>query len=276
MRLCGEVDSARSLGLHDHVRWVYDDPGEFHWRALEFLSDGLAQGQRVRYLTHGDGDELLHVLESAPRLASALRSGAAQVHQLAEGDTAASTAQLRTLAAATHEALAEGYTGFRVAAEATGSVCKLEQPSEYARYEHLVDRYTTREPFAALCAYDRRAIGTDLAAQFACLHPAGNADITPFRLHACRDADIALSGELDLSCQDLLCRALERVDPHPQGGELVIDAKGLTFVDHRSLFRLAEFAQRRGATVALRTNQSAPARLVEILDVPAVRVEWVE
>lgn len=276
MRLCGEVDSARSLGPHDHVCWVYDDPGDFHWRALEFLSDGLAQGQRVRYLTPGDGDELLRALRSAPRMAAALRSGAAQIHRLTEDTTAAAGAQLRTFASATHEALADGYTGFRVAAEATGMACRLPRPADYARYEHLVDRYTTREPFSALCAYDRRQIGTELAAQFACLHPAGNADITPFRLHACHDADIAVSGELDLSCHELLSRALERVDPQPKGGELVIDAKGLTFIDHRSLFRLVEFARQRGATVVLRTNQDAPARLVEVLDLSAVRVERVE
>ena len=55
----------------------------------------------------------------------------------------------------------------------------------------------------------------------------------------------------------------------------MIDAAGLGFIDHRSLFALADYAERRGTEVVLKTRLSTPARLLELLDLTGVRVERV-
>ena len=58
--------------------------------------------------------------------------------------------------------------------------------------------------------------------------------------HAGRTAVIALTGELDLSGAGALQRALGAVD----GGPLVIDLRGLTFMDSSGLRAIAVAAQR--------------------------------
>ena len=109
--------------------------------------------------------------------------------------------------------------------------------------------------------------------QLACLHPAGGAEQAPFRLHATRGADVALSGELDLTTVDLFAAAVDRTGLANGAAEIVVDATGLEFADHRNLLVLERMADRYGRTVVLRTARRWPARLVAALDLSHVRVE---
>jgi anti-anti-sigma regulatory factor len=152
-------------------------------------------------------------------------------------------------------------------------VQRPEQLEAFARYEHLVDRYMTVSPFSALCGYNRGDLGPDRVAQMACLHPVVNEGAAPFRLHASDRAAVALGGELDLSTVELFPLALERAQVRPTGGEIVVDAAGLTFVDHGNLVALDRYAQRSGATAVLRTRLHSAARIVEICRLTGVRVE---
>ncbi|MEU6641962.1 MEDS domain-containing protein [Saccharomonospora sp. NPDC046836] len=274
MRLSGEIKDTHRLGAHDHACWVYDDPAEFQAHAVEFLTAGLAQGQRVYYLADAGMHELLQVLRHVNGGDEALRRGAAQVHPIRTQDQALDPAeQVDAYAKATEAALADGYTGLRVAADETALIRGASRIDGFAHYEYLVDRYMTCNPFASFCAYDRTALGAEVVTQFACMHPVTSVGAAPFRLHASDSAALALCGELDLSTQDLLKLALERADPEPRNGELVIDASAVSFIDHRSLLLLARFAAERGATALLLTSSSGPARLVDILRLPGVRVE---
>lgn len=72
---------------------------------------------------------------------------------------------------------------------------------------------------------------------------------------------------------ELLSLALQRADLQPHRGELVIDATGLTYIDHRALLVLAEHTQRAHATVVLRAPWPGAARLIKFLDLHEVRVE---
>ncbi|PRX45212.1 DcmR-like sensory protein [Prauserella shujinwangii] len=273
------MDGVRRLSLHDHVCWVYEDIADVRKRIVDFLADGLALGQRVCYVTESAAPpgELPRLLDGLGGVDDALREGALQIQSLAHrytGFTGVGPAdQVAAYAAATREALAAGYTGFRVAAEATGLVREPEQRASFARYEHLVDRYMTREPFAALCAYDRRVLGPEATAQIACMHPMSSPDAAPFRLHAVRDAAFAVDGELDRAGQALFAGALAGADPEPAGGELLVDATGLHFIDHRSLLQLAELAERRRATLTLRTALRSVPRLIDILGLTSIRAE---
>lgn len=185
--------------------------------------------------------------------------------------------QVRNYAAATEEALAAGFSGLRVAADATPLVRTAVQLDAFARYEHLVDRYMTTRPLSAMCAYSRAELGDDAIAQLACLHPWASAGATPFRLHATTDGEISavLDGELDSGSHELWPVALERAGLRPVAGAVVIDATGLDFIDHRGLLTLADTADRLGANVVLRTRLSQPARVLELLNVTSVSVEQV-
>ncbi|MEU7527221.1 MEDS domain-containing protein [Saccharothrix sp. NPDC042600] len=280
MRRSGSVQHARDLGRHDHVCWSYDDIADFRDRAREYLAEGLALGQRVRYVTAGDDTGVLSGFEEA------LASGAAQITSL--GDTYASGSvvvpedQVRAYAAATEEALAAGHTGLRVAAEATPLVRTPTQLAAFLRYEHLVDRYMAERPFSAMCGYDTTQLDGPAITKLAGVHPCANRP-APFRLHAVAvrpDGDsgpaggvFELGGELDASGHELLGALLERIDAGPGG--LVVHAPELSFIDHRGLLMLADSARRRGGGLVLRTRATGAARLVEVLDIPDVRVEQI-
>ncbi|GAA4958241.1 STAS domain-containing protein [Actinoplanes utahensis] len=95
-----------------------------------------------------------------------------------------------------------------------------------------------------------------------------------FQLHpGPAPAGIVLDGELDMATEDLFAAALRRTGPPPAGGEVLVDAGGLRFIDHRSLTILRRFAEERGVTAVVRTRFGAAARIAALLDAPSLRVE---
>ncbi|MGM1065683.1 MEDS domain-containing protein [Saccharothrix sp. Mg75] len=259
----------------------YEQRDEFDVRAREFLLAGLAAGERALYIAPDAPDVLVERVRATDALAEGLRRDAVRVASLEATYTAAAVVdprtQVETYAAATEEALADGFTGLRVAADATSLVRTPAQLDAFARYEHLVDRYMATHPMSAMCAYDRAELGDDAIAQLACLHPEAGDGTSPFHLHAHAPAGAGavLEGELDLESHELWPLALERADVPLDGGEVVIDATDLEFIDHRGLLALADHAERRGATVVLRTRLFHAAHLLRALDVRGVRVEQV-
>lgn len=266
------------LAPHGHICWAYEDPAAFEEQARSYLAQGLAAGERVWYVADGDRSTLISRLSAIDGFAAALTCGAADVVSLGEaydyGSVIEPEHQVRAYRAATEAALAAGYRGLRVAADVTALIGSAEQVDAFARYEHLIDRYMRTAPMAAMCAYSRTVLGSDVIAQLACMHPATNADDVLFRLCAGDEADsVTVAGELDPSHQQLLATALTRVDLRPVDGELVFQAPELRFIDHRCLIELHEYARRRDADVVLRTPHTAAARVVDMLGLGNVRVE---
>jgi anti-anti-sigma regulatory factor len=263
---------------HIHLCQVFDGRAEFITAANAFLADGIARGRRVRYVADGGPEELRAELTELTRQPEAQRPGAVEVVPTGRsygGPQACVDArtQVDAYAGDTAAALAEGFTGFRVAAEVTSLVRTPAQLDAFARYEHQADRLMARAPFSALCAYRRPQLGDEAVTQLACLHPGGSAEQAPFRVHATPDADIALSGELDLTTVDLFATTLDRTGLTGGADDLVVDASGLEFADHRNLLVLERMADRYGRSVVLRTSRRWPSRLVTALQLTRVRVE---
>jgi anti-anti-sigma regulatory factor len=275
----GDSGASQSVGRsHSHLCWVFDDHADFRAAAVEYLADGLARGLRVRYIAAGDEQTLRAELAPLERLEEAHRPGAVEVLPVSGTYAGAdrcvdARAQVEVYASATRAALADGFAGLRVAADATQLVRTPAQLDAFARYEHQVDRYITLAPYSALCGYRRSELGDDTVAQLACLHPGGSAEQAPFRMHATPDADLALSGELDLTTVDLFAAAVDRAGLNDRGSEVVVDATGLDFADHRNLLVLEQMADRHGSSVVLRTARHWPERLVAALGLTRVRVE---
>lgn len=244
---------------------------------LEFLADGLSLGQRVCYIAAGDVRKLQNDLRGLDGLDVGVAAGAVQVQSLdnvyPDGQPVDKHAQVKEYAEQTDRACADGFTGLRVAAEVTPLVLTPAQLDAFARYEHLVDRFMYKQPFAALCAFDRRVLEAEQIAQVACMHPNANEGATQFRLHASDRAAASLSGEININTRTLLPLALERADLRATSGELVIDAPDLAFIDHRGLILLDEFAAESGAVAVLRTADRRPAKILKLLDLTNVRVE---
>jgi hypothetical protein len=106
--------------------------------------------------------------------------------------------QVARYRAATDEAVAAGFRGLRMAADATDLVRTADQREVFTRYEHLADELMVQHPFSALCAYDRQVLGSEAIEELACMHPLSSAGATSFALHPCvvGGADVALVGEI--------------------------------------------------------------------------------
>ncbi|MBM7774301.1 anti-anti-sigma regulatory factor [Actinokineospora baliensis] len=263
-----------------HLCWAFTEPAEFFARARAFLVEGLAAGKRVCLTAPGTERALLDQVATIPGIGDLLERGAVLVRSLdgvyAGGGVVDPEEQVRVYAGETDQAVADGFTGFRVAAEATHLVRTPAHLDAFASYEHVVDRYMAASTFDAMCAYNVPELGADTVDKLATMHPGGNVDTVPFHLHGWgRGGAVALDGELDLRSRELFPWALEHAAPGWGGGEVVVDARGLTFIDHHALLRLADQAERRGFTAVLRTRAMNPARLVEILGISGVRVEQV-
>ena len=275
----GDAGASQSVGRsHTHLCQVFDDHAEFRAAAVEFLADGLARGARVRYIGPADEQTLHTDLTPLVGMPQARRPGAVEVVSVAgtyAGPDACVDAQTQvdSYTADTQAALADGFAGFRVAAQVTMLVRTPAQLDAFARYEHQADRLMTRVPFTAMCGYRRAELGDDAVAQLACLHPVGGSKQAPFRVTASRDADVAVSGELDLTTVDSFAAALNRTGVMDKPGEVVIDATCLEFADHRNLLVLQRMADHYGRTVVLRTGRRWPARLVAALELTRLRVE---
>ncbi|HWS38047.1 MAG TPA: MEDS domain-containing protein [Actinoplanes sp.] len=262
-----------------HACWSYDDPGALEEFAKEFLRAGLAAGERVWHVPSPRSNAIADWLRSAdsevPR-PDAMRIidwqdayAAEQVVDPAE--------QIAAYAAVTEAALADGFTGFRVVADVTALVRTPEQRSAFARYEYAVSRYMRVAPMRALCTYDRLELGDRVIDELACLHETSHSSDVPFHLHAGpTSGETVLAGELDMASADLFGDALWHTDLEPAGGEVTVDARGLRFVDHRSLLALQHHAQARRMTVVVRTGLGSAVRISELLELPNVRVELVQ
>lgn len=265
------------FGHYDHWCWAFDEPGEFQSAVRGFLADGLVQDQRVCYVTSGDTTRWAELLQDLDEHNGLGRQDATRLLQLSEmypGQTVEPRRQMESLVAAVEDALAAGFMGLRLAADATPLVRTPEQRDAFARWEHLADQFMIDQPFTGLCGYNRAELGEETIAQLACLHPFSNVGEPPvFRLYASPFAAASLSGELDASSIDLFRLALRRVELHPINSELVIDASELTFIDHRSMLTLADYARRRDVTVVLLGDVPGAARVVDLLELDDVRVE---
>jgi anti-anti-sigma regulatory factor len=267
MRTTGPVGSYRELGLQDHVCWVHGDYGDYRPRLGEFFRDGLERGLQVAYLGSGDAGELGELLgrvagTGPPRSGRAVRVISFQDFYGAEGPVDPA-AVINRYDAATQEALADGYQGLRVSADVTDLVRTPERQDAFARCEVLLERYSSRHPLSAMCGY-RRELG-DVVTQFACLHAAVLAGLTPFQVFACGDGAVGLLGEFDRVCQGAFERALRRIEPAPGDSTLIFDMSQVRFMDHYALLSFDSYAEACPVPVVARSVPPIVRRVARVL-----------
>ena len=150
----------------------------------------------MAYLGSEDAGELRELVGGVADTGTLVSGEAVRVISLEEfygtGEPVDPAAVIKRYDAATQEALADGYRGLRVGADVTDLVRAPDQHDAFARCEVLLERYTSRHPLSAMCGY-RRELG-DAVTQFACLHAAAPAGLTPFQVFACDDGAVGLLG----------------------------------------------------------------------------------
>ncbi|HVM20633.1 MAG TPA: MEDS domain-containing protein [Egibacteraceae bacterium] len=261
----------------DHLCWAYTDPADLHQRAVAFLTEGLSRGHRIEYLAAGAFADLLdHVAGLTDRDTLLLegRLGIRSLDDLYGVDEVVDPAvPLAAYAAATDAAVEDGYTGLTVVADATPLVRSDEQRRAFRRYEHLVDRYMTDHPFAAMCAYDVTALGWAAAAELACLHPDASDGSTGFRWYAGVGGSVHLDGEVDIANMELFDDTVALTLP-TAARSVTVDGSRLEFLDHRAMLSLERQARRHDIKVTLVSDAPVVHRLADLLGLRAVRPQW--
>jgi anti-anti-sigma regulatory factor len=267
MRMIGPVESYREFGLQDHSCGVHGDPRDYRPRLAEFFREGLERGLRVAYLGPGSVRELQEHLDSLVDIGPVPSHEAIRVISFDEiygmGGPVDPTEVIERYAAATQEALADGYQGLRISADVTDLVSAPEQQDAFARCEFLLERYSARHPLSAMCEY-RLELG-DAVTQFACMHAAVPAGLTPFQVFACDDGAVGLLGEFDQAGQAAFERALQRIQPGPGESELIFDMSAVRFMDHHALLSLDSYAEACQVPVFVRSVPQVVRRVAREL-----------
>jgi MEDS: MEthanogen/methylotroph, DcmR Sensory domain len=275
VRTCGLVTDLRALGPQEHLCWAFQDATSYRTQVWHFLHAGLDAGQRV-FLITAEGGLPVEPALTPTAIGAALSSGAARLVPV-ESIYRPGTDPARPVdfyRSAVQQALADGFTGLRVATETNGELMRGTAIDVVARLEGVIDRALAPQPFTALCGYDAASIDPAVLRRLSSVHPASNVPDAPFRLFATPGrggARTALLGEVDSFSQQLFAAALR--DWFAPGDEVIIDASRLRFADHHALMALDEFGRERAVTAVLTAGAVVLRRLAELLRLENLRVE---
>lgn len=245
------VPAALSPCLTDHLCFAYDDASELPERARAYLATGTALGQRAVVLAPRRELGLGQKIADAAALRSAATVDVLEPAGIGGNRTVDAKATLRFLDAALSSALDEGFTGLRVVAMLTQLATEPFLRRGLGSWEHVVGQWQSCRPVATACCVDRTVLGDKAVQELACLHPRviTSGPLVPFRLFF-RGGQLVLEGEVDSFTAPLLAHAVRHVRAVP-GERLMIDARGLGFVNHRGLTALVDGLARRTGGVTL-------------------------
>jgi hypothetical protein len=204
---------------HDHIGWVFAGPDQFADVAVDFLNEGMALGERLLFVAADPTQEAYQ------RLAGSFSPADLQVASSAEvyGDSGIVDApgQRATFAATLEQALADGYTGIRVAADNTPLVQTERRLKAWMHWELVADRFMSENRVTGLCGFDRTAVNVDTLRHLVTLHPLSSVaePLPQFRLFV-DTGGLCLEGDIDDLAIGHLQRALDIV---PKGTPAVVD-----------------------------------------------------
>jgi hypothetical protein len=129
----------------------------FEGAVARFLAEGAARGERQMLVVDDP------VVAQWPK--QLVDRGALVIASTADtygaGRTVDAVSQRAVFAACLADALADGYTGIRVAADNTSLVDTPERLRDWLDWEDVADRFMAENPVTGLCAFDRKRLGHD-------------------------------------------------------------------------------------------------------------------
>ena len=165
------------------------------------------------------------------------------------------------------QALAAGFTGVRMAAEAAAALSVLS-PEGYAALEDDFERITATGPASVLCQYSRAgATGAQLDLAIA-RHPRGVRE----RQLAVSSGEgvLELDGEVDVDNAEILAAAVGMASCAADSGTVRVDLGRLSFLDVggvRGLVQASQPFRDSGGKLLLLAPQPVVGRLLSLLDV---------
>lgn len=269
MRAHGSVKEPEARSA-DHLCWVHDDDESFDTAVRAFLAGGLARGERLLCV----GGRAIAALDGAAGDLgdlAALTAGrvletmtVAEVH--AEAGPLVVDRQRAFYAAATEQALADGFRGLRVVADLSRLATDPGLRDALVRWEHAADELmASGSGMSAMCAY-RSDLPPAVLGEVLAVHPLGNGPdhLSPYRLFFDEDR-VVLAGSVDTCTAGRLAAVLAGT---PTGPAAVLDLGGLEFVDVAGCRALAGWAgalRDRGVHLEIRGASALLQRMWRIL-----------
>jgi hypothetical protein len=140
-----------------HLGWVFSGLDEYERGARSFLGDGVARRERLIFIADDPEPSRWpqQLLESGELIISSTTEvyGAERLHDLA--------ILSNVFATAADEALRDGYTGVRVAADDTSLVAGADRLEAWIEWEKVADRLIAAHPISALCSFDQTKTSDD-------------------------------------------------------------------------------------------------------------------
>ena len=161
----------------DHICAMYSAPSELIDIAADFIVNGLRRGQRSWFITAGDEADAVRagLVNRGVNVAEEIRRGALQlisgaetyvVHGAFDPEQA-----IRTFNEAIAKACADGFTGFRAAAEMSWAMDNADRRQQLIEYEALLRALFSTSRAIGLCLYDRNRTPLDVVNGALCTHP---------------------------------------------------------------------------------------------------------
>src|SRR5262245_54637488 len=149
-----------------HLGWVYSGAPRFESGATTFLAEGAAQGERRMFVADNP------VVDQWPKhLVDRGELVIASITDIYGSDRmVVAASQRETFAGALADALSEGSTGIRVAADNSSLVDTPERLRAWLAWEDEADRFMAENPVTGLCAFDRGRVAPETLTQVAQTH----------------------------------------------------------------------------------------------------------
>lgn len=263
MRNRGACFELLRMRPHDHIGWVFSGADEFAALARPFLTEGAERGERLMYVAEEPDAAALD------GLGSLVDSGTLQVTSIAEvyGEAGMvdAAAQRATFAAALADALDQGYTGIRVAADNSPLVADPRRLQAWIQWEMVADRFMSEHAVTGLCAFDRRRVDVDTLRHLATLHPLSPAaEPSPQFMLFSDDGALRLEGEVNPFAVEHVMLALKHL---PAKTNVVVDLSKAAFVMKGTMVLLRDLAD-GGTPVSIRGASDGTRQLGEFLGMP--------
>ena len=137
-------------GGSTHLGWTFSSPPEFESRVTTYLAEGLARHEKVMYVVDDPrrGQWPGELVDRGDLVIASIT----EIY----GDERIVVAkqQRATFEEVLADALDEGYTGIRVAADNTSLIDGAERLEAWLEWEEMCEVFLAENPITGLCAFD--------------------------------------------------------------------------------------------------------------------------
>jgi hypothetical protein len=262
----------------DHACAVHGSAPWQRRRAVDFVREGLAAGDRVCYFATDSSPQSLStaLTRAESTLGTAIAERRLVVIAAGQSYIAAGKFETERMIDGLHEcidaALVAGFGGVRFAGEMDWIAGARVPLAELVDYEHQVSELYASRPVVGLCHYDSRLFDPVVLAAVRNVHPVVLLEPQQEAMFELSTEPLGLriNGEVDIANHAELRRALETLETLGRdlgAGECQLELTGLSFMDIGGVHQLIRFARQfPGGRVVLRRPPAGLLRVAAILD----------